>query len=127
MISTRKLCIIYISSVLAFAFLAYMLISPNISPYMTPLPFDSSLWKRNIDRTRMVESVKEMVIGLSEEEVIELLGSPASILHPPWHGIPPGLDYRIGTERNLGPDRRVFLVIHFDENMIAYSTRIARF
>jgi len=46
---------------------------------LLPLPFIRPMWRANIQRWRMYESVSHRVIGLSQEEVQEMLGAPQNI------------------------------------------------
>jgi len=70
----------------------------------------------------MVESVKEMVIDLSREEIIDSLGDPQpntdGILHAPSTAIVYIIQFR--------GFRHEFLIIHFDENDIAIEVFIIR-
>ena len=113
-ISTKKLGIIWLAATLSALFLMYAI-------FIMPLPFIGLLWERDIARDRMAESVSMRVIGLTEQEVIDMLGTPASILYPPWHGVAPGLDYVI-QRRGRWRTPQVLLIVHFNADMFAYRT-----
>ena len=80
--------------------------------FFMPLPFVSTLWEDNILRHRMTWDVSRRVVGLHEEEVIQMLGEP----------------YTFGAMiyyRLRGPDHRWFwasFVIRLDEARIVIDT-----
>jgi len=133
----KKLCgIILFPVVLAlkvYVFVSFAALLLVFSPFLVeritnrPIPFNEPLWEQGIDRHRMVDTIEDMIIGLSEREVIELLGEPSGLLNRGWHYVPRGLDYDLFHEPHaIWGFRRPILVIHFDEDMIAYSTSIAK-
>ena len=111
--------IVISATVTALMILLYMI-------FIMPLPFISGFWMNHTARDRMVEPVKEMVIGLSREEILDLLGSPDAYLPGILHGPGRGLNYLLYIERQIGPPRRVFLVILLDEDQIAVYARVMR-
>jgi len=105
--------------------LAIAIISLLIAIYflfIMPLPFSSDRWLDRSLRPRMVDTVEEMVIGLSRADIIELLGSPQpntdGIIHAPSRAIA----YMI-RDRGFRHD---FLIIFFDEDNIAIDARVMR-
>ena len=98
---------------LAFPILLYAI-------FIMPLPFNSHSWINHTSRPRMAGSVEEMVIGLTRDEIINLLGEPQpftdGVLHPPSRGIAYILDFRWS--------RHEFLIIYFDDESIAIETRV---
>jgi hypothetical protein len=85
-------------------------------------------WNDEAERTEVLESIEELVIGLPKQNVIDLLGTPLSQTAGAgvFHDYGRGLMYLITTERQLGFRRYVFLVILLDEDLIAKEVRINR-
>ena len=83
-----------------------------LAVFIMPLPFIPSLWEDNTLRHRMTHDVSRRIIGLHEEEIIQMLGEP--------HVFATMFYYRLRA-----PDHTWFwqsLVIRFDENRIAIET-----
>ena len=80
--------------------------------FFMPLPFIPTLWEDNTLRHRMAWDVSRRVVGLHEDEIIQMLGEP--------YVFDSMLYYRLRT-----PSHQWFwqsLVIRFDENRIAIET-----
>lgn len=80
--------------------------------FFMPLPFVKTLWEDNILRHRMAWDINRRVVGLHEDEIIQMLGEPYQFNSMIY--------YRLRS-----PDHHWFwssLVIRFDETRIAVDT-----
>ena len=64
--------------------------------FLSPIPFDSARWQGDSGRWRMEQDLEWRIIGLTMDEVLDMLGEPASM----YDRLPDRLAYNIG-----GPPR----------------------
>jgi len=89
---------------------------------LMPLPHIYDLWVSHTARHRMVDSVTKKVIGLSKDEIVNLLGEPdgeGGRFAAPGKG----LYYVLGVSDYIKVD---IFVIYLDENFTATECKIRK-
>ena len=119
---SRKTTFVCVSVTVIIALLLYA----AYAFFSMPLQFNSSRWENPSLRPRVIESVGQIVIGLTADEIVDLLGRPPYNTAGIFHSEGRGLVYVINSNVGFTGFRNDFLVIILGENSIAVETRTER-